>query len=232
MHAHTIRGVIIGLFSGRKALASSTFLGIGANPPADPSKVPAAPAAAAGVVPGAPAALPAPPASTTAGQPPAAAKSGKSSKKGAKKAGTGGADDEEDEEEDDNEDEDGDDDSDEEEMRRGPSSTICRARSRERTRIGAIMGHASAAKNLEFAAHIALNTNMGRQAACALLDRAPAGTAPAAVGAAPAGLAARMEQFRGIAAPPNAPNASTEQVQNSIVSEAFAKHAITAAKKA
>lgn len=220
----------MGLFSGRKALASSTFLGIGANPPVDSTQLPPASAAAPPLVPGAPAAPSPQPSSSTAPAHPSAAtaKGGKGASK-SKRGGEGDGEEEGDEE--DNEDEDGDDDSDEEEMRQGASSTVFRARSRERARIGAIMGHAAAARNPDFAAHIALNTNMGRRAACALLDRAPAGTTGSTVDK-PTGLASRMEGFRGIAAPPNAPNASTEQVQDKIMSEAFAKHAVTPAKKA
>lgn len=204
----------MGLFSGRKALASSTFLGIGANPGAVPPAVVGSPAAAA----------PAPAAPAPAGTiiPPASTKGGKSAKKNGKAADQA-------DEEDDNDDEEGDDDSDEEEMRRGSSSTICRARMRERSRISAIMGHPSASKNPDFAAHVALNMNIGRQAACALLDRTP--TAPAAAAPTPSSLTTRMEEFRGIAAPAAMPSATEKQAMEAVVGDAFSKHAVTAAKR-
>ena len=214
------------LFSGRKVLAASTFLGIGAGeaprarivptlagaPAADPTQTTAGPAPA-----------PAPGSAPRSAKP---AKGKKSTK--TKKADGGEPDGDDDDDEDDNDDEDGDEDSDEEEMRRGSGSTICRARRRERARIGAILAHPSAAKNPDFAAHVALNMDIGREAACALLDKAPA---PAAPGPAATGLASRMEPFKGVAAPPNGPPGTAEQAQKAILDDAFSRIAITSSKK-
>ncbi len=124
--------------------------------------------------------------------------------------------DKDDEDEDDEEDEDGDDDSDERDMKRGSKSKACRARRRERARISHILGHASAAANVEFAAHVALNTDMTRSQATALLEKAPKG-------AAAGSLATRM-----VGAQPAAPRPGASQQQpadkgKAIIADVFGK---------
>ena len=123
---------------------------------------------------------------------------------------------------DDGEDEDGDDDSDERDMKRGSKSKACRARRRERARIGHILGHASAAANIDFAAHIALNTDMPRSQAIALLDKAPKG-APSA------SLANRMVGAQPPAPRPGAGAQPPADKGKAAVADAFGKR-IEAAK--
>lgn len=69
-----------------------------------------------------------------------------------------------------------DDDEDDEEMR--GKSAAARARRREQARCAAIMGHKSAARNVELAANLAFNTRMTRQEALAILKATPAAVSP------------------------------------------------------
>ncbi len=118
-----------------------------------------------------------------------------------KKAAESAKNDDDDDDEDDDcddEDEEGDDDSDEKDVRKGEKKQAVRsARLRERARCAAIFAHKGADQKLDMAAHLAFNSNMGRDAACAMLDRTPAQ-------ASASGLKNSMEPHSGRTPGPNA----------------------------
>jgi hypothetical protein len=89
---------------------------------------------------------------------------------------------------DDQDDDDADDDDADAEMRgRGPAAA---ARRREQARCAAIFGCKAAGRNIEYAAHLAFNTRLGRREAIGLLKAAPAASSGG-------GLSRAMDRYAG-----------------------------------
>jgi hypothetical protein len=120
-----------------------------------------------------------------------------------------------DDDEEDDEEEDGDDESDDEELRRGKKSRKACARRRERARIAHVLTSAEAAGNPALAMHLALRTNIGRQAALDMLRASP-------VSAQPGSLQDRMSAYANRAAPPGAASLTEKQRIDASWDKAFA----------